>query len=100
MFVREQAGIEAFGNLVAQGIKADVMTRIATLEQRYKLKCPDCRNFFWASPELLATNLFNTKASGYRCPEKNCQGLVPIGEQPAAPTDPSLKGETKPVKVR
>jgi hypothetical protein len=77
MFVRERAGIDAFGSLVAQGIKADVLARIAALEQRYKLKCPECGNFFWASPELLATSLFNTKGSAYRCPEKNCRGVVP-----------------------
>jgi hypothetical protein len=72
--------IEAFGKLVEQGLKADVLTRIGQLEQRYRLKCPECGKPFWASPELLGTNWFNTKATGYRCPEKNCQGVVSIGE--------------------
>jgi DNA-directed RNA polymerase subunit RPC12/RpoP len=81
MFVRERAGIEAFGKLVEQGLKADVLTRIGQLEQRYRLKCPECGTPFWASPELLGTNRFTGKASGYRCPEKNCQGVVPNGER-------------------
>jgi hypothetical protein len=81
MFIRERAGIEAFGRLVEQGLKADVLTRIGQLEQRYRLKCPDCGKSFWATPELLGTNWFNTKATGYRCPEKNCQGVIPIGER-------------------
>lgn len=84
MFIRERAGIDAFRDLVAQGIKADVLTRIATLEQRYKLKCPECGNSFWASPESLITNLFNSKASGYRCPEKNCRGIVPDNRKEVA----------------
>ena len=81
MFIRERAGIEAFGKLVEQGLKADVLTRVGQLEQRYKLKCPVCTKSFWANPELAGTNWFNGKASGYRCPEKNCRGVVPTGER-------------------
>jgi DNA-directed RNA polymerase subunit RPC12/RpoP len=94
MFIRERAGIEAFASLVEQGLKADVLTRIGQLEQRYKLKCPECGKLFWASPELLGTNWFNTKASGYRCPEKNCRGVVPIAERSDTRTDGSPTGET------
>jgi hypothetical protein len=93
MFIRERAGIEAFGSLVEQGLKADVLTRIGQLEQRYQLKCPECGKLFWASPELLGTNWFNTKASGYRCPETNCRGVVPIGERSDARTNGSPTGE-------
>ncbi len=81
MFIRERAGIAAFEKLVEQGLKADVLTRIAQLEQRYRLKCLECGKFFWASPELLVTKPLGVKASGYRCPEKNCRGVVPIGER-------------------
>ncbi len=81
MFIRERAGITAFESLVEQGLQADVLTRIGQLEQRYKLKCPDCGKPFWASAESLETNLFNSKAVGYRCPERNCKGFVPIAEQ-------------------
>lgn len=93
MFVRERAGIEAFGELVEQGLKTDVLTRIDQLEQRYKLKCPDCAKPFWANPELAGTNWLNGKVTGYRCPERNCQGFVPIGERSGTPTDPSPKQE-------
>jgi ssDNA-binding Zn-finger/Zn-ribbon topoisomerase 1 len=93
MFVRERAGIEAFGKLVEQGLKADVLTRVGHLEQRYRLKCPVCTKSFWANPELAGTNWLNGKVTGYRCPEKNCQGVVPIGEQSGTPTGPSPKEE-------
>ena len=101
MFIRERAGIEAFGKLVEQGLKADVLTRVGRLEQRYKLKCPVCTKSFWANPELAGTNWFNGKVSGYRCPEKNCRGVVPIGERSGTAIDPSSKEEvSKSVKDR
>jgi ssDNA-binding Zn-finger/Zn-ribbon topoisomerase 1 len=79
MFIREAAGIAAFNNLVEAGRKENMLARLAQLEQRYRLKCPECEKSFWASPELLGTKPFSGKASGYRCPEKNCRGVVPIG---------------------
>jgi len=75
MFIRERGGIEAFEKLVDQGLQADVWTRIG-----YRLQCPACKKSFWANPELLGTNWLNSKATGYRCPEKNCQGVVRIVE--------------------
>src|SRR6266700_1166611 len=93
MFIRERAGIEAFERLVEQSLKADVLTRIGQLEQRYRLKCPECTNSFWASHELLATNCLTTQVSGHRCPEENCRGVVPIGERARTPTDLSPKVE-------
>ena len=91
VFVRERAGIEMFERLVEQGLKADILTRIGQLEQRYKLTCPDCAKPFWANVEWVETNRLSGKVSGYRCPERNCQGVVPIGERLATPTDPSPK---------
>jgi hypothetical protein len=93
MFVRERAGIEAFGKLVEQGLKADVLTRIDQLEQRYKLTCPDCAKPFWANAEWADTNLLSGKVTGYRCPENHCRGVVPIGERSGTLTDPSPKQE-------
>ena len=81
MFVRERAGIVAFGNLVDQGLKADVVTRIGKLEQRYRKKCPECGKEFWAGPERLDTNWLDGKPTSYHCPQKDCSGVVPIGEQ-------------------
>lgn len=100
MFVRERAGIEAFGKLVELGLKADVLTRVGQLEQRYKLKCPVCTKSFWANPELAETNRLNGKVTGYRCPDKNCRGVVPSGER-SGTADPSPKEEvSKSVKDR
>jgi DNA-directed RNA polymerase subunit RPC12/RpoP len=83
MFIRERNGIAAFESLVEQGLKADVLSRIAHLEQHYRQTCPECGKQFWVSHELLAKNWFTSKTLGYRCPEKNCQGMVLIGEQAA-----------------
>jgi hypothetical protein len=81
MFVRERAGIETLSALVERGLKSDVLTRVGELEQRYRLKCPVCTKSFWANPQLAGMNWLNGKVSGYRCPEKNCQGVAPAGEQ-------------------
>jgi len=81
MFIRERAGIVAFEGLVEQGRKDNVLARLAHLEQRYRLKCPECGKSFWASPELLKVKPLTGKVSGYSCPEKNCQGVVPMGER-------------------
>jgi hypothetical protein len=80
MFIRERAGIAAFENLVEQGRKENVLARLAQLEQRYRLKCPECGECFWARPELLGTKPFSGKVSGYRCPKKNCRGIVEVGK--------------------
>jgi len=101
MFIRERAGIEAFGKLVEQGLKADVLTRIGQLEQRYRLHCPECGKSFWVTPALLGKNWFNGKVSGYRCPESSCRGVVPIAERSDTPTGPPPKAEvSKPVSDR
>jgi DNA-directed RNA polymerase subunit RPC12/RpoP len=81
MFVRERAGIATFESLVDRGLKSDVLTRIGRLEQRYRKTCSECGKGFWAGPELLDTNWLNGKPTAYRCPQKNCFGVVPIGAQ-------------------
>jgi len=81
MFIRERAGIAAFRKLVDQGLKADVVTRIGKLEQRYRKKCPECGEEFWAGPELLDKSWLDSKPTAYRCPVKDCSGVVPVGEQ-------------------
>lgn len=41
VFVRGPAGISAFNRLV-DGANQDIWTRLAQMEQRYRLKCPEC----------------------------------------------------------
>jgi DNA-directed RNA polymerase subunit RPC12/RpoP len=81
MFIRERAGIEAFGKLVDQGLKADVVSRIGLLEQRYRKKCPECGKPFWVAPELEHRGWLDGKPTGYRCPRSGCSGVVQFGEK-------------------
>jgi DNA-directed RNA polymerase subunit RPC12/RpoP len=76
MFIRERAGIEAFEALVEQGRKDNVLARVAELERRCRLQCPQCGKAFWLSPELIITNRLTGSVTGYRCPHKNCRGTV------------------------
>ena len=78
MFIRERAGIEAFDALVEQGRKDNVLARVAELERRCRLRCPQCGKSFWLSPELIITNRLTGSVTGYRCPQKNCRGIVPL----------------------
>lgn len=78
MFIRERAGIEAFEALVEQGRKDNVLARVAELERHCRLQCPQCGKSFWLSPELIITNRLTGSVTGYRCPQKNCRGIVPL----------------------
>jgi DNA-directed RNA polymerase subunit RPC12/RpoP len=78
MFIRERAGIEAFEALVEQGRKDNVLARVAELERRCRLRCPQCSKSFWLSPELIITNRLTGSVTGYRCSQKNCRGIVPL----------------------
>jgi predicted RNA-binding Zn-ribbon protein involved in translation (DUF1610 family) len=81
MFIRERAGIAAFDALVEQGCKENVLARVARLEQRYRLKCPECGKPFWAKPELIGRNPLTHRVTGYHCPESGCRGVVPIRDR-------------------
>ncbi len=76
MFIRERAGIGAFEALVEQGKKDNVLARVAELERRCRLQCPQCGKSFWLGPELSITNRLTGSVTGYRCPQKNCRGIV------------------------
>ena len=76
MFIRERAGIEAFDALVEQGRKDNVLARVAELERRCRLRCPQCGTSFWLSPELIIANRLTGTVTGCRCPQKNCRGIV------------------------
>ena len=76
MFIRERAGIEAFEALVEQGRKDNVLARVAELERRCRLQCPQCGKSFWLSPELIITNRLTGSVTGYGCPQKNCRGII------------------------
>jgi hypothetical protein len=78
MFVRERAGIEAFESLVERGHKDNVPARVSELERRYRLNCPACGKSFWLSPDVIVTSRLTGRVIGYRCPNKNCQALVPM----------------------
>ena len=80
MFIRERAGIEAFAGLIEQGRKENVLARVAELERRYRLKCPDCGRSFWLQPKRIVTNRITGQVTGCPCPQMNCQATVPLHE--------------------
>ena len=77
VFVRGPAGIAAFNRLVDRAEGEDLWTRIREMQKRFYLRCQECGHHFWIEPELAKTSLFDGSLQGFRCPAKNCRGVVP-----------------------
>ena len=78
MFVRSRSGIEKFVALVERAESGDALDRLAEMEHRYRKKCPKCGKWFWITPELLETSWFDGEATGFKCLEKGCSGVVKL----------------------
>ena len=76
LFIRGPAGIEEFHRLLEGSMRADVLSRLQEMEQRYRLNCPECGCQFWIEPRLIKTSVFDGSLQGFRCPQKNCRGIV------------------------
>ena len=78
MFIRSRSGIERFVVLVERAESGDALHRLPEMERRYRKKCPKCGKWFWITPELLETSWFDGEATGFKCPEKGCSGIVKL----------------------
>jgi hypothetical protein len=76
LFVRGPAGISAFNRLTDEADGEGLWTRIAEMERRYRLKCPECGCRFWIEPKLAKTSMFDGSLQGFRCPQKECGAIV------------------------
>jgi hypothetical protein len=81
MFVRVQSGIRKFEKLVADAEAANIWEKLRRLESQYQRKCPKCRKTFWTREDLIATNWFDGRVIGYKCPEPDCDGIAKMEEQ-------------------
>jgi transcription elongation factor Elf1 len=77
LFVRGPSGITAFERLIGRGNQNDVWTRIKEMEQRYRLKCPECGYQFWIESQFIETSAWDGSLKGFRCQGKNCDAIVP-----------------------
>jgi ssDNA-binding Zn-finger/Zn-ribbon topoisomerase 1 len=76
MFVRESAGIRAFDRLVSGAAEKDLWKRLAAIEERYRVQCPECDDYFWIEPRLAKTSWVDGKLEGFNCPDKDCEGVA------------------------
>lgn len=76
VFVRGPAGIAAFNRWIDRADGADVWTRMAEMERRYRLICPECGCHFWIEPGLIKTSILDGSVKGFRCPERKCGATV------------------------
>lgn len=77
VFIRGPAGIAAFDRMVDRASDGDLWTRVKEMERRFHLTCPECGFRFWIEPRLAETSIFNGSLKGFRCPQKNCEAIVP-----------------------
>jgi transcription elongation factor Elf1 len=76
MFVRVEAGIRLFEQLLVDAERNHIWKRLGELQQRYQFVCPRCGKKFWLTPELIKTSWINGKLEGYRCPDPDCDGVA------------------------
>ena len=77
LFIRGPAGIAEFERLIERGNRDGLPERLAEMERRYRLTCPECSGEFWIEPELIKTSSFDGSLKGFRCPGKGCRAIVP-----------------------
>jgi predicted RNA-binding Zn-ribbon protein involved in translation (DUF1610 family) len=78
MFVRIESGIHQFEALIEQADGNDIWKRLAELQHRYEFECPKCGKKFWLTEDLIKTSWVNGKLEGYRCPDKDCNGIAKL----------------------
>jgi transcription elongation factor Elf1 len=76
MFVRIDAGIRLFEQLIKDAERNNIWQRLYELQRRYEFECPKCGKKFWLTTELIKTSWMNGKLEGYRCPEADCGGIA------------------------
>ncbi|MGA9981102.1 MAG: hypothetical protein WBQ08_20945 [Candidatus Sulfotelmatobacter sp.] len=68
--------MHTFEQLVSDAEQGNVWKRLDDLQGRYRRKCPECGKEFWIVPDQLKTSWVDGKFAGYRCPERDCAGVV------------------------
>ena len=77
LFVRGRVGISRLTELVDRATKEAVLTRFNDIERRYRRLCLSCGQQFWIEPRLIKTSLFDGSLEGFRCPQTDCESIVP-----------------------
>ncbi len=76
MFIRNETGKRNLDQLLAGPEEQGFWARLLELEARYRKTCPNCGQEFWVTDELTVTRWIDGKLLGYRCPQKECEGIV------------------------
>jgi len=81
LFVRSQSGVRLLERLVAEAEARNLWERQAALEKDYYKKCSKCGKGFWVAEKLIETSFFDGSFIGYRCPNKECNAIIPPTEE-------------------
>ena len=80
LFVRGKDGIQRFNRLIDETAEQDLWQRLETMKSRYLKHCPKCGQEFVAEDRLIESHWFDGHFIGYRCPNPDCNGIVPPEE--------------------
>lgn len=76
VFVRGPSGIREFRRLLRATNEQGLLARLSHMERQYHLTCPECGHKFWITPRLVKTSAFDGSMKGFRCPERDCDGVA------------------------
>jgi transcription elongation factor Elf1 len=80
MFVRGKGGIAAFDRLLDRATAEGALARVTEMARRYHVTCGACDTQFWIEPKLIVTSVFDGSLKGVRCPNDDCEAVLPWKE--------------------
>lgn len=76
VFIRGADGIVTFNRQVERATKDGIWQRLAELEGRYRVRCPECGKAFWIERRLIKTSRMDGSFKGLNCPDEDCEGVA------------------------
>lgn len=80
MFVRGKPGIAALDRLLERAKAEGTLARVTEMVRRYHVRCASCKTQFWIEPRLIVTSWFDGGLKGVRCPNAECETVLPWKE--------------------
>ena len=80
VFIRGQVGIAEFNKLLDRVRLEGTLFRMNEMLRRYHVRCVSCGEEFWIEPGLIVTSMFDGTLKGVRCPNAECEAVLPWKE--------------------
>jgi DNA-directed RNA polymerase subunit RPC12/RpoP len=77
VFIRGKVGIAEFNKLLERARLEGSLARMNEVLHRYHVRCATCGAQFWIKPESIVTSVFDGSLKGVRCPNTECNAVLP-----------------------